>query len=41
LIDRRRKAILSRIDNETGHLFAEEPKNFAARIDALWRHLAV
>jgi CHAD domain-containing protein len=40
LIDRRRKAILSRIDNETGHLFAEEPKNFAARIDALWRHLA-
>jgi CHAD domain-containing protein len=40
LIDRRRKAILLRIDNETGHLFAEEPKNFAARIDALWRHLA-
>jgi CHAD domain-containing protein len=40
LIDRRRKAILTRIDNETGHLFAEEPKNFAARIDALWRHLA-
>jgi CHAD domain-containing protein len=40
LIDRRRKTILSRIDNETGHLFAEEPKNFAARIDALWRHLA-
>jgi CHAD domain-containing protein len=40
LIDRRRQAILSRIDNETGHLFAEEPKNFAARIDALWRHLA-
>lgn len=41
LIDRRRKSILLRIDNETGHLFAEEPKNFAARIDALWRHLAV
>jgi CHAD domain-containing protein len=41
LIDLRRKAILTRIDNETGHLFAEEPKNFAARIDALWRHLAV
>lgn len=40
LIDRRRKAILSRIDKETGHLFAEEPRNFAARIDALWRHLA-
>ena len=40
LIDQRRKAILTRIDNETGHLFAEEPKNFAARIDALWRHLA-
>ncbi len=40
LIDLRRKAILTRIDNETGHLFAEEPKNFAARIDALWRHLA-
>lgn len=40
LIDRRREAILSRVDNETGHLFAEEPKNFAARIDALWRHLA-
>ncbi|MFZ5672781.1 MAG: CHAD domain-containing protein [Pseudomonadota bacterium] len=40
LIDRRRKAILTRIANETGHLFAEEPKNFAARIDALWRHLA-
>lgn len=40
LIDRRRKAILARIASETGHLFAEEPKNFAARIDALWRHLA-
>jgi CHAD domain-containing protein len=40
LIDQRRRAILTRIDNETGHLFAEEPKNFAARIDALWRHLA-
>jgi CHAD domain-containing protein len=40
LIDHRRRAILTRIDNETGHLFAEEPKNFAARIDALWRHLA-
>jgi CHAD domain-containing protein len=39
LIDRRRHGILTRIDNETGHLFAEEPKNFAARIDALWRHL--
>jgi CHAD domain-containing protein len=39
LIDRRRNAILTRIDKETGHLFAEEPKNFAARIDALWRHL--
>ena len=39
LIERRRNAILTRIDNETGHLFAEEPKNFAARIDALWRHL--
>jgi CHAD domain-containing protein len=39
LIDLRRNAILTRIDNETGHLFAEEPKNFAARIDALWRHL--
>lgn len=40
LIDRRRNAILARIDSETGHLFAEEPKNFAARINALWRHLA-
>ena len=40
LIDRRRKSILARIASETGHLFAEEPKNFAARIDALWRHLA-
>lgn len=40
LIDRRRKAILARIASETGHLFAEQPKNFAARIDALWRHLA-
>lgn len=40
LIDRRRKSILARIANETGHLFAEQPKNFAARIDALWRHLA-
>ena len=40
LIDRRRQAILTRIGNETGHLFAEEPRNFAARIDALWRHLA-
>lgn len=39
LIDKRRKSILTRIGNETGHLFAEEPKNFAARIDALWRHL--
>ncbi len=39
LIDRRRKSILARIASETGHLFAEEPKNFAARIDALWRHL--
>jgi CHAD domain-containing protein len=40
LIDRRRKSILARIAGETGHLFAEQPKNFAARIDALWRHLA-
>lgn len=40
LIDRRRKSILARIASETSHLFAEEPKNFAARIDALWRHLA-
>lgn len=40
LIDRRRTSILARIASETGHLFAEEPKNFAARIDALWRHLA-
>jgi CHAD domain-containing protein len=40
LIDRRRKSILTRIASETGHLFAEQPKNFAARIDALWRHLA-
>lgn len=40
LIDQRRTAILTRINDETGHLFAEEPKNFAARIDALWRHLA-
>lgn len=40
LIDRRRKSILARVASETGHLFAEEPKNFAARIDALWRHLA-
>lgn len=40
LIDRRRKSILTRIADETGHLFAEEPRNFAARIDALWRHLA-
>ncbi|HTN95486.1 MAG TPA: CHAD domain-containing protein [Nordella sp.] len=41
LIDRRRRAIIASIASETGHLFAEEPKNFAARIDALWRHLAV
>jgi len=40
LIDRRRKSILARIASETGHLFAEQPKNFAARMDALWRHLA-
>ena len=40
LIDRRRKSILARITGETGHLFAEQPKNFAARIDSLWRHLA-
>jgi CHAD domain-containing protein len=40
LMDRRRKSILARIASETGHLFAEEPKNFAARMDALWRHLA-
>jgi CHAD domain-containing protein len=40
LIDYRRKSILARIAGETGHLFAEQPKNFAARIDALWRHLA-
>jgi hypothetical protein len=40
LIDLRRKAILTRIEKDTGHLFAEEPKNFAARMDALWRHLA-
>ena len=40
LIDCRRKSILARIAGETGHLFAEQPKNFAARIDALWRHLA-
>ena len=40
LIDRRRQSILARIASETGHLFAEEPKNFAARIDALWRHMA-
>ncbi|MBK1868080.1 CHAD domain-containing protein [Aestuariivirga sp. YIM B02566] len=40
LIDRRRQAILARIASETGHLFAEQPKNFADRIDALWRHSA-
>jgi CHAD domain-containing protein len=40
LMDRRRKSILTRIASETGHLFAEEPKNFAARMDALWRHMA-
>lgn len=40
LMDRRRKSILARIASETGHLFAEEPKNFAARMDALWRHMA-
>ncbi len=40
LIDSRRTSILARIASETGHLFAEEPKNFAARIDALWRHMA-
>jgi CHAD domain-containing protein len=39
LIEQRRQTILARIDSETGHLFAEEPKNFAARIAALWRHL--
>ncbi len=40
LIDRRRKSILARIAAETGHLFAEEPKNFAVRMKALWRHMA-
>ncbi|MGE0007422.1 MAG: CHAD domain-containing protein [Parvibaculaceae bacterium] len=40
LIDRRRKSILARIASETGHLFAEQPKSFAARMHALWRHLA-
>jgi CHAD domain-containing protein len=40
LIVQRRKAIIAAIKDETGHLFAEEPKNFASRIEALWEHMA-
>jgi CHAD domain-containing protein len=40
LIALRRKAILAAISDETGHLFAEQPKNFASRMLALWEHMA-
>lgn len=40
LIAARRKAIIAAIKDETGHLFAEKPRNFASRIEALWRHMA-
>ena len=40
LIAIRRKAIVAAIRDETGHLFAEQPKNFASRMLALWEHMA-
>jgi CHAD domain-containing protein len=40
LIAMRRKAIIAAIRDETGHLFAERPKNFASRMLALWEHMA-
>lgn len=40
LIILRRKAIIAAIGDETGHLFAERPKSFASRIEALWKHMA-
>jgi CHAD domain len=36
LIAARRHDLIERIGKETGHLFAESPKSFAARIAALW-----
>ena len=40
LIATRRKQIIAAIRDETGHLFAEQPKNFAFRMLALWEHMA-
>jgi CHAD domain-containing protein len=40
LIAMRRKAIIAAIRDETGHLFAERPKNFASRMLALWEHMS-
>jgi CHAD domain-containing protein len=36
LIAARRQVLIARVSKETGHLFAESPNSFAARMSALW-----
>ena len=36
LIAARRQGLINTIGKDTGHLFAESPKSFAARMAALW-----